>query len=186
MDLITETVAMIEISDYEANNTLKGMPTMVTSYVVCFRISLLKRVWMLFFLSWIERWLELFIYIFLLFRKSDSIDGTYILPPIRYPDGNWYLKIGHSQSFEEKIEHDEEALKSWYNSGGFKEATSSLAKFLSTCLIPDLEVLSVKSNCCITTRVYLKLITMSNNLRRLVINITIWFSNPGINFPFLL
>ena len=122
-----------------------------------------------------------------MFRKSDSIDGTYILPPIRYPDGNWYLKIGHSQNFEEKIEHDEEALKSWYNSGGFKEATSSLAKFLSTCLIPDLEVLSVKSNCCITTRVYLKFITMSNNLRRLVnLNITIWFSNPGINFPFLL
>ena len=27
--------------------------------------------------------------------ESGELDGTYILPPILYPDGNYYIKIGH-------------------------------------------------------------------------------------------
>ena len=85
--------------------------------------------------------------------QSKLVDGSYILPPILYPDGNWYLKIGHSKSFETNLKHEEEDLRSWYESGGNKEAVESLKNFLCTELIPDLDVISVKENCCITTRV---------------------------------
>ena len=75
------------------------------------------------------------------------------MPPILYPDGKWYLKLGHSKHFEEKIIQNEHALRSWYKSNGNIEASDALANFLSTELIPDLNVLNVKRNCCITTRV---------------------------------
>jgi len=123
IDLVAETVAMVEVSEDDANVKLKGMPSMVTNY------------------------------------QSDCIDGTYILPPIRYPDGNWYVKIGHSKCFEDTVEHEEDAMRSWYKSGGFKEAAASLNTFLSTRLIPDLGALSVKTNCCVTTRVCSKYIS---------------------------
>ena len=81
------------------------------------------------------------------------VDGSYILPPILYPDGNWYIKIGHSKSFEKNLKHDEKELKSWYKSGGSKEAVESLSNFLCQSLIPGLNVKSIRKNCCITTRV---------------------------------
>ena len=88
-----------------------------------------------------------------LYHKDGPVDGTYILPPIRYPDGHWYLKLGHSKNFETKLNHDEVAMREWYGSGGNKEAVAYLTKFLSTNLIPNLNVINVKNNCCITTRV---------------------------------
>ena len=88
-----------------------------------------------------------------LWEKSEMIDGSYILPPILYPDGNWYIKIGHSKSFEKNLKHDEKELKSWYNSGGSEKAVESLTNFLCQSLIPGLNVQSIQKNCCITTRV---------------------------------
>ena len=87
-----------------------------------------------------------------IFLKTGPIDGTYILPPIRYPDGKYYVKIGHFQNFEKKLENDENEMHSWYQSGGSKEASEEMSKFLAHDLIPDLEIINVKTNCCITTR----------------------------------
>ena len=88
-----------------------------------------------------------------IFLKAGPIDGTYILPPIRYPDGKYYVKIGHFQSFEKKLGNDENEMYSWYQSGGSKEVCEEMSRFLAHDLIPDLEIINVKTNCCITTRV---------------------------------
>jgi sarcosine oxidase/L-pipecolate oxidase len=42
-----------------------------------------------------------------------KLDGTYILPPMLYPDGKYYLKLGHHNAFE-RIVHTPEQMKSWY------------------------------------------------------------------------
>merc|ERR1712181_51852 len=65
---------------------------------------------------------------------SGLLDGTYILPPIRYPDGKIYLKLGHGDHFETDINTIEE-LDAWYKDGkGYPEAVESLATFIKTLI----------------------------------------------------
>ncbi len=35
--------------------------------------------------------------------SDGQLDGTYILPPVRYPDGKYYLKLGHGDNFERLV-----------------------------------------------------------------------------------
>merc|ERR1719474_320881 len=48
--------------------------------------------------------------------NSGKLDGTYILPPVLYPDGKFNLKLGHHDKFE-KILHSKEDVEKWYKSG---------------------------------------------------------------------
>ena len=78
-------------------------------------------------------------------------DGTYILPPIRYPDGRIYLKLGHGDYLKTDVKTIEE-LDAWYKDGkGNLKAVETLATFIKT-LIPGLKVEEVTSGCCITTK----------------------------------
>jgi len=79
-----------------------------------------------------------------------ALDGTYILPPIRYPDGRFYLKLGHHDNFEKRIETAEEMLEWYRTEEGDKEAVSELSKFLK-CFITDLAVEEVSGGCCVTS-----------------------------------
>ena len=82
-----------------------------------------------------------------------KLDGTYILPPILYPDGKYYLKLGHGDHFEIIINNPEQ-MKEWYQNGsGDSEAVQTLASFITDHLIPSLEVLSVTGGCCVTSNV---------------------------------
>ena len=82
-----------------------------------------------------------------------KLDGTYILPPILYPDGKYYLKLGHGDHFEIIIENLEE-MKNWYKNGnGVPEAVETLASFITESLIPTITVLSVTGGCCVTSNV---------------------------------
>jgi len=84
-----------------------------------------------------------------------ALDGTYILPPIRYPDGKFYLKLGHHDNFERNIETAEEMLE-WYKSEeGDTEAVSELADFLKS-FIKDLTVKEVTGGCCVTSNTVTK------------------------------
>ena len=47
-----------------------------------------------------------------------QLDGTYILPPILYPDGKYYLKLGHHDKFEENLTTSE-AIKDWYEQSDY-------------------------------------------------------------------
>ena len=66
--------------------------------------------------------------------SSGHLDGTYILPPVLYPDGEkiktknnpqkitnffegkFYLKLGHHDKFE-RIFHEKEEVEKWYRNG---------------------------------------------------------------------
>ena len=82
--------------------------------------------------------------------QSGSLDGTYILPPILYPDGHYYLKLGHGDHYERIFESQEEVV-AWYRSGtGDNQAVAELRRFI-TELLPGLDIEAVLGGCCVTS-----------------------------------
>ena len=80
------------------------------------------------------------------------LDGTYILPPVKYPDGKWIIKLGHHDVFEKVLENESE-VKDWYENHeeGSLEAVLELERFLKEFL-PGMKVLGVKGGSCVTTK----------------------------------
>lgn len=85
-----------------------------------------------------------------------KLDGTYILPPLLYPDGKYYLKLGHGDHFEQ-IVTDEKFMEKWYSDGqGDPEAVEALTEFIQT-FVPSLKFESVSGGCCVTSNTPQKL-----------------------------
>lgn len=79
---------------------------------------------------------------------ENADDIVYILPPVRYPDGNVYLKIG-GESEKGRLETLGEAVE-WFHSDG----TPSEVDFLirrATELMPELSGCSVTSGSCVAS-----------------------------------
>ena len=92
---------------------------------------------------------------FLLF-KFGIVDGAYILPPIKYPDGNYYLKLGHYNQFETNLKGDMETITKWYKQGtGVPDAVRLLSDFVIKDLIkdPSISFNNITSDCCVTVNV---------------------------------
>ena len=102
-----------------------------------------------------------------------KLDGTYILPPIQYPDGKYYLKLGHHDMFE-NIVTTSEAMKNWYEDGkGNTEAVNELSAFITDQFIPSIHVVSVHGGCCVTAKVIKKYFIFSS---RYLSKVTIFIS----------
>ncbi|NNL17958.1 MAG: FAD-dependent oxidoreductase [Boseongicola sp.] len=75
-------------------------------------------------------------------------EGHYLLPPIRYPDGKHYMKLGGDPDDILLTSPDE--IGDWFRSGGRKSVRDDQdARFRA--LFPGVEVLSVKMDACMTT-----------------------------------
>ncbi|MBO9398078.1 FAD-binding oxidoreductase [Shimia sp. R9_2] len=72
---------------------------------------------------------------------------TYVLPPVRYPDGKTYLKIGGDPEDHEL--HTVDDMKAWFRSGGDAEVAALLADQLRD-LMPGLRVENVSHGSCVT------------------------------------
>ncbi|WP_242217021.1 NAD(P)/FAD-dependent oxidoreductase [Shinella zoogloeoides] len=81
-------------------------------------------------------------------ESADPSDHFYFLPPIVYPDGNTYLKIGGDPT-EVAIE-DEQAIRDWFRVEGRPEAIVHLKRLLARSL-PDLDPVRLVSVPCVTT-----------------------------------
>ncbi len=81
-------------------------------------------------------------------ESADPSDHFYFLPPIVYPDGNTYLKIGGDPT-EVAIE-DEQAIRDWFRGEGRPEAIVHLKRLLARSL-PDLDPVRLVSVPCVTT-----------------------------------
>ena len=81
-------------------------------------------------------------------ESADPSDHFYFLPPIAYPDGNTYLKIGGDPT-EVAIE-DEQAIRDWFRGEGRPEAILHLKRLLARSL-PDLDPVRLVSIPCVTT-----------------------------------
>ena len=155
LDLPCQTVAFLQVNEDIVHNKMKMMPTLNINYDVCkaehqYIMACIKS-------NVINIHLALVLYLlsFLLF-KFGIVDGAYILPPIKYPDGNYYLKLGHYNQFETNLKGDMETITKWYKQGtGVPDAVRHLSDFVIKDLIkdPSISFNNITSDCCVTVNV---------------------------------
>ena len=83
----------------------------------------------------------------LVLRIADGSD-PYILPPIRYPNGTYYLKIG-GEVTDAPLDTIED-IKTWFKGGGSTEISAQQKATLLEA-IPDLKFEAAHTEACITT-----------------------------------
>ena len=81
-------------------------------------------------------------------ESGDPSEHFYLLPPVLYPDGHHYLKIGGDPT---EIEIDEEgAIRDWFRGAGDPAAIAHLTRLLRRS-VPDLAAAPLTSVPCVTT-----------------------------------
>ncbi len=84
----------------------------------------------------------------LVYRWPGDSAEPYLLPPIRYPNGKTYLKLGDDPVDVEL--HTPADIADWFRSGGNAAVRDHLAARLRQ-LMPDLAIQAVKMDACVTT-----------------------------------
>ncbi len=81
------------------------------------------------------------------YLPPDLVTDPYILPPVRYPDGKTYIKIG-GDPVDHALETVDE-MKAWFRTDGNPEVGRFLEGLLLS-LMPDLSYRSVTTGSCVT------------------------------------
>eukprot|EP00117_Sycon_ciliatum_P039240 scpid75172/ scgid3872/ len=117
----TQTTLLAEVSEECARSVLHGMPGM-----------------------WVRD-----------FWHNGGTDNTklspslaYILPAIRYPDGRWYLKIGHGKLHDNPIPPEPQTIAEWYRSHDM--AVGDHLHDILRSIMPSLLPISLRLNSCAT------------------------------------
>jgi sarcosine oxidase len=84
----------------------------------------------------------------IIYRPQAVAEHCYILPPIRYPDGKSYVKIGGGPL--DRALHSLADLVAWFRSPGDAQVARHLAEILSK-IIPQLRPVSLHSESCVTS-----------------------------------
>ena len=84
----------------------------------------------------------------LITQPSDPRDSIYMLPPVRYPDGRHYLKIGGDpDNLHLKTEAD---IRAWFRGDGRAEVREHLLR-IARSLLKDAVIGSVSTAACVTS-----------------------------------
>lgn len=84
----------------------------------------------------------------LIVKREDAMLGIYKLPPIRYPDGRFYLKIGGDPV---DISLPEESdVRAWFRTDGDADTRAHLIANMSE-LVPDLKIASIHTSSCVVS-----------------------------------
>ncbi|XP_037789991.1 monomeric sarcosine oxidase-like [Penaeus monodon] len=82
-------------------------------------------------------------------KSFEDMDGGYVLPPIKYPEGNWYLKMGHNRRHEDDLNANE--VMEWYiHRRGNSECIQKLGRFMQH-LMPDVKSQGLSGDGCLTS-----------------------------------
>ncbi|OWF52193.1 uncharacterized protein LOC110448083 [Mizuhopecten yessoensis] len=81
-------------------------------------------------------------------RNSYNEIGFYLLPPVRYPDGKYYIKIGHHDAIL-KGPLQVSQIQKWYCGEGDKVLEEQMFRLLQG-LLPDVKFLSHHGDACVT------------------------------------
>lgn len=81
--------------------------------------------------------------------EDPDIRGTYILPPIEYPDGNTYIKLG-GDLYNMDYPQNKEELQRWFRGNGNAVEAKALERELRR-VIPGLRTESVQTKTCAVT-----------------------------------
>jgi sarcosine oxidase len=84
----------------------------------------------------------------LIWKWSEAQDGIYLLPPVRYPDGKVYIKIGGDP--DDLLLPTEAEIRAWFRSGG-RESTRTHLTEVMTRLMPTLNLSRSSMAACVTS-----------------------------------
>ncbi|WP_296076269.1 FAD-dependent oxidoreductase [uncultured Agrobacterium sp.] len=84
----------------------------------------------------------------LIYEPSDASKHIYLLPPVLYPDGKTYLKIGGEP--EDILLGSDAELRAWFRAGGKPEVRDNLAAIVKT-LVPGIDVERLSMAGCVTS-----------------------------------
>ena len=84
----------------------------------------------------------------LIFEPEDIAVGIYMLPPIRYPDGRFYLKIGGD--VVDIVLQTEDDVRNWFKTPGDGDAREHLIRNMGD-LVPGLKIASVHTESCVVS-----------------------------------
>ena len=81
--------------------------------------------------------------------ETDRINTLYMPPPLRHPDGKYYIKIGCNTASDRYLTSKEQ-ISAWMKNGKNDDYNDDMVAALKL-LIPNLDILSVTSKRCIIT-----------------------------------
>jgi sarcosine oxidase len=84
----------------------------------------------------------------LIWKWSQEEVGIYLLPPVRYPDGKLYLKIGGDP--DDLLLEREQDVRRWFRSGGRQSTATHLARIMAE-LMPALDLSRSSMAACVTS-----------------------------------
>ncbi len=82
-------------------------------------------------------------------NKNVSI---YLLPPIQYPDGKWYIRIGPGMQPIVSQLDSHESMRSWYIQQQITQEQRTFLADMLQMLMPDFKAKSIKEACCIVEK----------------------------------
>ena len=83
------------------------------------------------------------------FEDHPKLHYVYVVPPVQYPDGRWYLKLGGDREADH-VFTDLQALETWFHSDGGVEAANDFRERLQA-MVPDMVALNWTSKPCVIT-----------------------------------
>jgi len=84
--------------------------------------------------------------------SGDDNLSAYLLPPVRYPDGRWYLRIGPGMQPAVRELHTAEEMRTWYARRRITPEQAALLTKMARTLLPVVEPMAVREACCIVDK----------------------------------
>lgn len=85
----------------------------------------------------------------LIYEPRDTRKHIYLLPPIRYPDGKVYLKIGGDP--DDVLVKSEPEIRAWFRSGGRESVRDHLSEIVGA-LVPSIDRSRISMAACVVTK----------------------------------
>lgn len=79
---------------------------------------------------------------------TGAVEDVYLLPPLRYPDGSWYLKLGANTLHDQAVLQG--SIDEWYADGDSSVAEPDLVAAFCT-ILPQIEVEAFHTERCVIT-----------------------------------
>ncbi|CAC5388001.1 unnamed protein product [Mytilus coruscus] len=84
-------------------------------------------------------------------RKSDNTVNFYMLPPVKYPDGKYYIKLGHDSADFPKILSTATEVKHWYCSRGDEKMIEDIVTIVKD-IVKGPKLSSYVGDCCVIVK----------------------------------
>ncbi|WP_332302602.1 NAD(P)/FAD-dependent oxidoreductase [Rhizobium sp. GR12] len=85
----------------------------------------------------------------LIYDPRDVTKHIYLLPPVRYPDGRFYLKIGGDP--DDKPVGSDPEIRAWFRSGGRESVRDHLSAIIGT-LVPSIDRSRISMAACVVSK----------------------------------